>query len=67
MTQEILCRRPDPCQLVAVIDEGVLHRRVGDAEVMRDQFVGVIRIHKQRPLTALEFEPWYRTPERGPF
>ncbi|MFC6016020.1 Scr1 family TA system antitoxin-like transcriptional regulator [Plantactinospora solaniradicis] len=35
--QEILHRRPDPCQLVAVIDEGVLHRRVGDAEIMRAQ------------------------------
>ncbi|AVT28271.1 MULTISPECIES: helix-turn-helix transcriptional regulator [unclassified Plantactinospora] len=40
--QEILYRRPDPCQLVAVIDEGVLHRRVGDAEVMRDQLKALV-------------------------
>jgi hypothetical protein len=40
--QEILHRRPDPCQLVAVVDEGVLHRRVGDATVMRDQLNALV-------------------------
>ncbi|MGX7672049.1 helix-turn-helix domain-containing protein [Plantactinospora sp. DSM 117369] len=40
--QEILHRRPDPCQLVAVLDEGVLHRRVGDADVMRDQLKALV-------------------------
>ncbi|MEO3925106.1 helix-turn-helix transcriptional regulator [Micromonosporaceae bacterium B7E4] len=40
--QEILYRRPDPCQLVAVVDEGVLHRRVGDATVMRDQLKALV-------------------------
>ncbi|MEN3616160.1 helix-turn-helix transcriptional regulator [Plantactinospora sp. ZYX-F-223] len=40
--QEILYRRPDPCQLVAVVDEGVLHRRVGNAAVMRDQLKALV-------------------------
>ncbi|MBF9132339.1 hypothetical protein I0C86_25820 [Plantactinospora sp. S1510] len=40
--QEILHRRPDPCQLVAVVDEGVLHRRVGDAAVMADQLKSLV-------------------------
>ncbi|MBE1491324.1 helix-turn-helix domain-containing protein [Plantactinospora soyae] len=40
--QEILHRRPDPCQLVAVVDEGVLHRRVGDAAVMREQLAALV-------------------------
>ncbi|MEO3741974.1 helix-turn-helix transcriptional regulator [Plantactinospora sp. B5E13] len=45
--QEILRRRPDPCQLVAVLDEGVLHRRVGDAEVMRDQLKALVAACEQ--------------------
>lgn len=45
--QEILRRRPDPCQLVAVVDEGVLHRRVGDAEVMRDQLKALVAACEQ--------------------
>ncbi|MEE6311443.1 DUF5753 domain-containing protein [Plantactinospora veratri] len=40
--QEVLCRRPNPCQLVAVIDEGVLQRCVGNAEVMRDQLKALV-------------------------
>ncbi|GAA3771710.1 helix-turn-helix transcriptional regulator [Plantactinospora mayteni] len=42
--QEILYRRPDPCQLVAVVDEGVLHRQVGDATVMRDQLKALVTV-----------------------
>ncbi|AVT36010.1 transcriptional regulator [Plantactinospora sp. BB1] len=45
--QEILRRRPDPCQLVAVVDEGVLHRRVGDADVMRDQLKTLVTACEQ--------------------
>ncbi|MDG4787948.1 DUF5753 domain-containing protein [Micromonospora sp. WMMD1102] len=45
--QEILHRRPDPCQLVAVLDEGVLHRRVGDASVMRDQLEALVAACEQ--------------------
>ncbi|GIG88387.1 helix-turn-helix domain-containing protein [Plantactinospora endophytica] len=40
--QEILHCRPNPCQLVAVVDEGVLHRQVGDADVMREQLTALM-------------------------
>lgn len=40
--QEILYRQSDPCQLVAVIDESALRRRVGDPGVMRDQLKAIL-------------------------
>jgi len=40
--QEILYRQSEPCQLVAVIDESVLRRRIGDSEVMRDQLKSIL-------------------------
>nr|MDT0662539.1 helix-turn-helix transcriptional regulator [Micromonospora sp. DSM 115978] len=40
--QEILHRRQDPCRLVAVIDESVLHRRAGSPDVMREQLKAMV-------------------------
>ncbi|MFV2020458.1 DUF5753 domain-containing protein [Micromonospora sp. LOL_023] len=40
--QEVLRRSPDPCQLVAVIDEWVLHRDVGGPDVMREQLEAIV-------------------------
>jgi transcriptional regulator with XRE-family HTH domain len=40
--QEILRRQPDPCRLVAVIDESVLHRRAGNPDVMREQLKSMV-------------------------
>lgn len=36
--QDLLTREQDPLRLVAVLDEAVLHRRVGGDAAMRDQF-----------------------------
>lgn len=41
--QEVLTRDP-PVQLSAVIDESVLHRRIGDAAVMREQLDRLITL-----------------------
>ncbi|MDG4771168.1 helix-turn-helix transcriptional regulator [Solwaraspora sp. WMMD792] len=40
--QEILRRKPDPCQLVAVMDEWMLHREIGGPEVMREQMLAIL-------------------------
>jgi len=37
--KKLLSRRPDPLELWAVLDEAVLHRSVGSAEVMRAQIL----------------------------
>ncbi len=51
--QEILDRTP-PTALHAVIDEAVLCRRIGDANVMRDQLIGLIA---PRPCLILQVLP----------
>ncbi|MFC6886972.1 MULTISPECIES: helix-turn-helix domain-containing protein [Actinomadura] len=42
MRRQQILTRPDPPQLWVVLDEAVLHRRVGGAEVMRDQLASLI-------------------------
>ncbi|MFY1693207.1 helix-turn-helix domain-containing protein [Plantactinospora sp. WMMB782] len=60
--QEILHRRPDPCQLVAVVDEGALHRQVGDAAVMRDQLKALVAA-SDLPNVRVQVVPF----EAGPY
>jgi transcriptional regulator with XRE-family HTH domain len=40
--QEALTRSERPLELSVVLDEAVLNRRVGDAEVMREQLTGIL-------------------------
>ncbi|WFE28345.1 helix-turn-helix transcriptional regulator [Solwaraspora sp. WMMD791] len=54
--QEILNRESEPCRLVAVLDENVLHREVGDAEVMREQLT-VLAVASTRPNAIVHVVP----------
>ena len=44
--QEILRREDQPVHLVAVLDEAVLHRQVGDAKIMREQLRRLVELGK---------------------
>lgn len=50
--QEILYREPDPCRLVAVVDENVLRCRAGDAAVMRDQMKTLVAASEHPNITV---------------
>lgn len=42
--QALLTRSPEPLELWAILDEGVLHRRVGGAQVMREQLQRLVEL-----------------------
>jgi transcriptional regulator with XRE-family HTH domain len=44
--QEILRREDQPVHLVAVLDEAVLHRQVGDEKIMREQLRRLVELGK---------------------
>ncbi|WP_203982619.1 helix-turn-helix domain-containing protein [Sphaerisporangium rufum] len=48
--------RPDPPMLVAVLDEGLLHRPVGGPEVMREQ-IGHLLALTRRPRIVIQIVP----------
>lgn len=54
--QEILYRQTDPCRLVAVIDETVLRRRIGNPTVMRDQLKAIL-VACERPNIRVQVIP----------
>ncbi|WFE20763.1 helix-turn-helix transcriptional regulator [Solwaraspora sp. WMMD937] len=51
--QEIITRTTSPCRLVVVVDEAALRRRVGDAEVMRDQLKWLVSISAEQHIRVL--------------
>lgn len=56
MGRQAILRREKPCQLAAVIDESVLTRRAGSAEIMREQLTALVEAC-QRPNIQVQVVP----------
>jgi transcriptional regulator with XRE-family HTH domain len=56
--QEILRREDQPVHLVAVLDEAVLHRQVGDAKIMREQLRRLVELGKL-PNVVIQVLPFH--------
>jgi transcriptional regulator with XRE-family HTH domain len=54
--QERLSSADDPLELVAIVDEAVLHREVGDPEVMREQLLHLVEMTR-KPTVTLQVLP----------
>jgi transcriptional regulator with XRE-family HTH domain len=67
--QEILTREPDPLRLWAVMDEAVLHRRVGNAEIMQAQMHHLLQVAELPRVTlqVIPFEAGAHPGAAGPF
>jgi hypothetical protein len=57
--QRLLVREPDPLQVHYVLDEAVLRRRVGSAEIMRQQLDHLVEL-AERPNVTLQVLPFDR-------
>jgi transcriptional regulator with XRE-family HTH domain len=56
MERQAILDRPDAPQLWSVVDEGVLHRRIGDAKIMRDQLEHLADL-SARPKVSVQVVP----------
>ncbi|KAB8169940.1 helix-turn-helix domain-containing protein [Streptomyces sp. 3MP-14] len=56
--QEVLRRALMPLRLTAVINEAVLHRRVGDGEIMRDQLTHIVEVVEALPNVKIQVVPF---------
>ncbi|WP_349337650.1 helix-turn-helix transcriptional regulator [Plantactinospora sp. B6F1] len=57
MERQAILSREKPPQLIAVLDEGLLHRPVGGPAVMRDQMLHLARVAADMPHVRLQVVP----------
>ena len=62
--QELLTREDDPLQVVAVLDEAVLHRQVGGPEVMSEQIRHLLELTR-RPNVTIRVVPFTQGAHAG--
>jgi transcriptional regulator with XRE-family HTH domain len=56
--QNILTRSDSPLRFTAIINEAVLHRRVGTPPVMRDQLTHIVNTVQERPNVRVQVVPF---------
>jgi transcriptional regulator with XRE-family HTH domain len=56
MERQLIFERPDPPSLWVIIDEGVLHRRIGGAKIMNDQLARLAEL-AGRPKITIQVVP----------
>jgi transcriptional regulator with XRE-family HTH domain len=56
--QEVLHRKDSPLRLIAIINEAVLRRRVGNAEVMREQLEHIAELASSLPHVRVQVVPF---------
>ncbi|MDX6354024.1 MAG: hypothetical protein QOF98_927 [Streptomyces sp.] len=57
--QEVLSRPEAPLKYVAIINESVLRRKVGEPPVMRDQLTHIVNVVESRPNVRVQVVPFH--------
>lgn len=56
--QEVLFRENSPLKFIAIINEAVLWRHIGDPPVMRDQLAHIVKVATSRSNVRVQVVPW---------